>query len=77
MDLVSVCCDLDSCAAEAHSECDGEEIDLFAMKVQVMIIALIRMEMIVFCSQDHKITPHQDCNFGNIYHNSYSGPRIL
>ena len=48
MDLVSVCCDLDSCAAEAHSECDGEEIDLFAMKVQVMIIALMWMEMIVF-----------------------------
>ena len=48
MDLVSVCCDLDSCAAEAHLECDGEEIDLFAMKMQVMIIALMWTEMIVF-----------------------------
>ena len=48
MDLVSVCCDLDSCAAEAHLECDGEEIDLFAMKMHVMIIALMWTEMIVF-----------------------------
>ena len=48
MDLVSVCCDLDSCAAEAHLECDGEEIGFFAMKMQVMIIALMWMEMIVF-----------------------------
>ena len=48
MDLVSVCCDLDSCAAEAHLECDGEEIDLIAMKMQEMIIALMWMEMIVF-----------------------------
>ena len=46
MDLVSVCCDLDSCAAEAHLECDGEEIGFFAMKMQV--IALMWMEMIVF-----------------------------
>ena len=48
MDLVSVCCDLDSCAAEAHLECDGEEIGLFARKMHVMIIALMWMEMIVF-----------------------------
>ena len=48
MDLVSVCCDLDSCAAEVHSECDGGEIDLFAVKMHVMIIALMWMEMIVF-----------------------------
>ena len=41
MDRVSVCCDLDSCAAEAHLECDGEEIGFFAMKMQVMIIALM------------------------------------
>ena len=41
MDLVSVCCDLDSCAAEAHLECDEEEIDLFAIKMHVIIIALM------------------------------------
>ena len=48
MDLVSVCCDLDSCAAEAHLECDGEEIDFFGMKMHATIIALTWMEMIVF-----------------------------
>ena len=60
MDLVSVCCDLDSCAAEAHLECDGEEIDLFAIKMHVIIIALMWMEMIVFWSQDHT-SPRLQC----------------